>query len=186
MVVVISQITKTDRNLIGLIVASIIITSFAWIGDIASWIYLGNGFLLDFILLVIAILLTLGTIFLIRHRQNKPITSTQSVKKKEITSTIKSEKKVKSRTSKQTNFTCSSCGELFPVNETHCSSCGSTKPVCIVCLSDLGIEQEVVKLNCCSEYSHKEHIINWLNVKGFCPKCEKEIEKNDWMSVALE
>ncbi len=77
MVVVISRINRTDRNLIGLIVASIIITSFVWIGDVASWAYLGNGFVNDFVLLIIAILLTLGTIFLIRFNQNKKVSSTR-------------------------------------------------------------------------------------------------------------
>ncbi|MGC9780637.1 MAG: hypothetical protein HZR80_15445 [Candidatus Heimdallarchaeota archaeon] len=119
--VAISRINRTDRNLIGLIVASIIITSFVWIGDVASWAYLGNGFVIDFVLLIIAILLTLGTIFLIRFNHDRKVSSARSTETQKKHPAIESEKKSKVRSHKKATLSCSSCGELFPVNETHCS-----------------------------------------------------------------
>ena len=66
----IPEIERTDKGLIALVIFSIVLTSFAWIGDIASWIYIGNGFQIDIILLVVAIALTIWTI-LIRNRVKK-------------------------------------------------------------------------------------------------------------------
>ena len=64
------------------------------------------------------------------------------------------------------------------LSDENCSSCGSSKPVCVVCLSELKENDTIVKLICCSSYAHKEHFDNWVSVKGICPKCHKEIQDN--------
>ena len=175
-VISIPEIDKTDKGLIILVIFGIVFTSFAWIGDIASWIYIGNGFTIDIILLVVAIILTIGTVF-IRSKAKKGKASAISEQEELIEpfDKIEGDEEIK-LTDKM--FTCVNCGANITLSDENCSSCGSSKPVCVVCLSELKENDTIVKLTCCSSYAHKEHIDNWVLVKGICPKCHKEIQDN--------
>ncbi|MBK5112401.1 MAG: hypothetical protein KGD59_06775 [Candidatus Heimdallarchaeota archaeon] len=170
----IPEIDKTDKGLIILVIFGIVFTSFAWVGDIASWIYLGNGFTIDVILLVVAIILTIGTVF-IRSKVKKGKSSAIS-EEEELIEQLDEIKEDEEITLTDKIFTCSSCGVNMSLSDESCPSCESPKPVCIVCLSDLKEKDTIVKLTCCSSYAHKEHIDNWVSVKGHCPKCHKEIQ----------
>jgi uncharacterized membrane protein len=171
-VISIPEIDKTDKGLIILVIFGIVFTSFAWIGDIASWIYIGNGFTIDIILLFVAIALTIGTVF-IRSKVKKEKIS--SVLEEESSEQIAESKIDEEITETDRIFSCSSCGAIMTLSDENCPSCGSSKPVCVVCLSELNENDTIVKLTCCSSYAHKDHIDNWVLVKGHCPKCLKEI-----------
>ncbi|MBN1329518.1 MAG: hypothetical protein JXA54_08605 [Candidatus Heimdallarchaeota archaeon] len=163
---------KLDRTAIFLITISIIFTSLVWIGDIISWSWLGNGFLIDIILFIIAILLTILTVYLTqklkRNKQDLDILfENETIKSDEI----------------ETIFTCFNCGEILLDKEGLCPVCGSPKPVCAVCFSELTNKDEVVKLPCCSLYAHKLHILNYLEIKGQCPKCQQILFKEDLETV---
>ena len=95
---------------------------------------------------------------------------------KELQELEESEAKMVAETESDKIFSCSNCGALMTFSDKNCPSCGSAKPVCVVCLSDLNENDVIVKLTCCSSYAHKEHIDNWVSVKGHCPKCHKEIQ----------
>lgn len=172
----IPEIDKTDKGLIILVIFGIIFTSFAWIGDIASWIYIGNGFTIDIILLFVAIALTIGTVF-IRGKVKKG-KSTAVSEEEELIEQLDDTKEDEEITLTDKIFTCSNCGTNISLSEENCPSCGSSKPVCVVCLSELNENDTIVKLTCCSSYAHKNHIDNWVSVKGHCPKCLKEILDN--------
>jgi len=168
----IQSIDKQDRTAIILITISIIFTSLVWIGDIISWSWVGNGFLIDIILLIVAIMLTIITFYLSQKlRKNKLIIDTNI----DVDLPNKKEKK--------TVFSCFNCGEILPDKEGLCPSCGSPKPVCAVCFSELTKKDDVVKLPCCSLYAHKLHILNYLEIKGLCPKCQQELSKEDLETV---
>lgn len=175
----IPKIDKTDNVLLVLVIVGVVFTSLAWIGDIASWIYIGNGFTIDVILLVVAILLTLFTVFM-RSKMKKDEKPTEEINEelKELQELEEAEAKMIEDTESDKIFYCSNCGALMTFSDDNCPSCGSAKPVCVVCLSDLKNDNVIVKLTCCSSYAHKEHIDNWVSVKGHCPKCQKEILNN--------
>ena len=168
----IPEIDKTDKGLIILVIFGIVFTSFAWIGDIASWFYIGNGFTIDIILLFVAIALTIGTVFIrSKVKKEKP----PSLPEEESIEQIDETKVDEEITDTDRIFSCSSCGAIMTLSDENCPSCGSSKPVCVVCLSELNEDDIIVKLTCCSSYAHKDHIDNWVSVKGHCPKCLKEI-----------
>jgi hypothetical protein len=178
-VIYISNLKKSDKVLFAVVIVSIIITSLVWIGDLASWIYIGNGFTIDVILLVVALAFTGFTIFM-RNKMKKSDEPTEEIDQdlKYLQDLEEAEVKMTEETELDKILSCSSCGSLITIQEENCPSCGSAKPVCIVCLSDLKGEEEIVKLSCCSSYAHKEHIDNWVSIKGHCPKCHREIQAN--------
>ena len=175
-VICIPKIDTADKGLIILVIVGIIFTSFAWIGDIASWIIIGNGFLIDGILLVVAIVLTIGTVF-IRSKLKKGKSVAVS-EEDELVEELDETKEDEEITLTDKLFTCNNCGANMTLLDVNCPSCGSSKPVCVVCLSELNKDDTIVKLTCCSSYAHKDHIDNWVSVKGHCPKCLKEILDN--------
>ena len=89
----------------------------------------------------------------------------------------KSDKLVKK--SGATFFTCTVCGEVIKSKESKCSACDSPKPLCAVCQAPLEIDDLIVRLPCCQSYAHKEHIDNWISMKGHCPNCLQKIEEKD-------
>jgi hypothetical protein len=185
-VIDIPKINKSDKALLTVVIIGIVFSSLAWIGDLASWLYIGNGFTLDAILFVIALAFTFFTFFM-ANKMKKGEEPTEEIDEdlKELQDIEEAEAKMTEETEFDKILSCSSCGASLTISEENCSSCGSAKPVCVVCLSDLKADDEIVRLTCCSSYAHSEHIDNWISVKGHCPKCHKEIQDNDQNIVYL-
>jgi hypothetical protein len=177
-VISIPVIDRMDKALLIIVILGVVFTSLAWIGDIASWIYLGNGFIIDVILLVVAIFFTVITVFFRSKMKKKEPTEDIGEEIKELEEFGGAEAKIAVDAEFDKFFSCSSCGASMTFSDENCPSCGSAKPVCVVCLSELKGDEVIVKLTCCSSYAHKEHIDNWVSVKGYCPKCHKEILDN--------
>lgn len=146
-----------------------------WIGDIASWIYVGNGFTIDLILLAFA--LTITGVFVWFIVDMKKQSENEKIKDK-MQKSIKNNK-----TKNGVLFTCNSCGEIIDLENPNCHSCGSKKPSCMICLSDLKKTEEVIKTPCCQLYAHKEHIRNWLEINAICPNCKQELKIEELMPV---
>ncbi len=176
--IIIPKFDRSDKGLFVFVIISIAITSLAWIGDIASFIHVGNGFIIDGILLVIAISSTIITVYYTRRIRKKEPVEEIDEDLKELQELEEAEAKMVEETEYDKILSCTSCGALMTIVEENCPSCGSAKPVCIVCLSNLEGKDEIVKLTCCSSYAHKEHIENWISVKGYCPKCNKPIQED--------
>lgn len=156
--------------MISFLIIGIILSSLAWAGDIFSWAWIGNGFIIDIIVAIVAIFLTIGTIYLYYKYQER---------KKETTTHIEPD------STEKTIFTCFNCGEVMSNTDDLCPSCGSPKPVCSVCFSPLEKNEGIVKLSCCSAYAHEEHIINFIEIKGHCPKCQQEISRENLIKISL-
>jgi len=185
-------------------IVGFILVSITWLGDLASWFYIGNGFTIDFIFLIFAIIITgifSWFIFSIKRKSDKedfphPIIelANQEAKFEEeldeelILTNEPVFKNKKSNISWRNSIplTCNSCGELISSKIQKCSSCNSKIPVCVICLSALNIGDEIVKTSCCQQYAHKEHIINWLNIKNTYPNCKLELNKEDLILVHFE
>ncbi|MFW9924094.1 MAG: RING finger domain-containing protein [Candidatus Thorarchaeota archaeon] len=198
---------KKDLSLVILLIVGITFTALAWVGDIISWSWIGNGFILDVILLVICIILTIGLVTFYRNYKKRK--SYPSLSQEQISSLTDEEIKTKladdsldstsielikaefnKRKIKSKKFpigsiaiTCPSCGFTLKFEEDKCSSCGSALPACVVCLSDFNITDEIVKTPCCQQYAHRDHILNWINVNGLCPSCKIELNKDELIKV---
>lgn len=72
---------------------------------------------------------------------------------------------------------CYQCGNVFEANEETCDQCGAHRPTCKVCLLDLKPSEKnvVVKTPCCETYSHKKHLITWLEQNSKCPNCKIDL-----------
>ncbi len=49
---------------------------------------------------------------------------------------------------------------------------------CAICKLPITKYQDYLKLPCCKALAHKEHILEWLKIKGTCPHCKTRIKWN--------
>lgn len=185
------------------LVVGSIFTSLIWIGDIVSWIIIGNGFTLDVILLIVAIGLTVLMVTYSKKNKNTS-NSFENFANAELDFKLKDksldnrtrvqiENEIDSRRRKKANrslrkenaafFTCSTCGEVLKSKAKSCSSCDSQRSLCAICQSALSPDDTIVRTPCCQSYAHKEHIVNWISAKGYCPNCLQKIRENDLVSI---
>ena len=196
---------KQDMGLLSLIIICSILTSLAWVGDIVSWAIIGNGFTLDILLFFVAVGLTIAVVVLSRKRRESEnqlhkLTDNELRSKLENKSLDKETKKLveaelEERRRKNaetlvsreeaTFFTCSVCGEVIKSKDSHCSACNSPKSLCAVCQAPLSPDDTIVRTPCCQSYAHKEHILNWISMKGFCPNCMQKITEVDLISIVF-
>jgi len=56
---------------------------------------------------------------------------------------------------------------------------------CMVCALPIKDDQENEKVYCphCRNPAHKKHLIEWINLKGICPLCRKELSNSDILSI---
>ena len=182
----ISNEKTQDIGIAFAVIIAIIFTSLAWIGDIASWAILANGFIPDILILIVAIGSTIFTIYI--YRKNKADRETKLASEKTIDeeeSEIDPDVEFLTELKGKIVLTCTTCGEIIPSSNEVCSACGSQKPVCYICLSPLLANEDIVKVPCCQNYAHKEHIINWINVDGSCQKCKKKLKEKDLIPIYL-
>ncbi len=74
---------------------------------------------------------------------------------------------------------CSSCGRLITKNVRYCPFCGVKIPQCVVCCLPIMKGEEFVNCPHCGSFAHKNHLIEWVKVKGICPYCRKRLTKSD-------
>jgi hypothetical protein len=74
---------------------------------------------------------------------------------------------------------CPSCGEPYPSDTPFCPSCGTEREKCIVCLLPMAPGSEITKCPHCGGIAHKDHLLEWIKVKGFCPKCKNKLTEYD-------
>lgn len=70
---------------------------------------------------------------------------------------------------------CPSCGDPIEKFEQVCTVCGSARPVCVICYGSLFSSEPIVRLPCCLQYGHKEHLEEHLSNEGSCPVCQEQI-----------
>jgi hypothetical protein len=74
------------------------------------------------------------------------------------------------------NLICYECGDPFETGEDICTHCNAPRPTCIICLLDLKLSEKkiVVQTPCCNVYTHRDHMITWLEKDTKCPNCKKD------------
>lgn len=162
-----------------MLIFAIFFTTLVWIGDIISWAWIGNGFTIDIVLFIIAVVVTIGVIGLFKSQKQKREKMNSEHSSNKIPTIDINE------SPEMLPITCSSCGDAFQYRNEVCPSCGSEKPKCFVCLSDFSSQDDIIKTTCCQKYAHKEHVLNWLNIDGRCPNCKQEITKDDLIRVSF-
>ena len=58
-----------------------------------------------------------------------------------------------------------------------CLNCGKKAPYCEICKNIIVAGQKIVQVIDCGHIFHKEHIQEWIKVKGTCPVCKEKINE---------
>ncbi len=72
---------------------------------------------------------------------------------------------------------CPSCGKPLSKEGGFCPYCGSKLEKCTVCNLIIGKDDEITKCPYCSGIAHRDHILEYIKIKGECPRCGKELKK---------
>jgi hypothetical protein len=91
---------------------------------------------------------------------------------------------IRERISKRT-IRCFSCGEeRTNVNE-PCSNCEIDTVQCSVCKLPISFGSDYLECYHCQNVAHREHLLEWVKVKGTCPICQQKLTV-DKLAVAQE
>ncbi|WXG39522.1 MAG: DUF2341 domain-containing protein [Candidatus Freyarchaeum deiterrae] len=74
---------------------------------------------------------------------------------------------------------CMFCGTEIQGDEKYCPNCGGARLRCPVCQINIVSGDQLVKCPCCGALSHKDHLLEWIKIKGTCPSCEKKLSQLD-------
>jgi predicted RNA-binding Zn-ribbon protein involved in translation (DUF1610 family) len=72
---------------------------------------------------------------------------------------------------------CPACGKALHWELDSCPFCGSKLEKCIVCNLIIGENDEITKCPYCSGLAHRDHMLEYIKVKGQCPSCGKELKQ---------
>lgn len=72
---------------------------------------------------------------------------------------------------------CPGCGRALYREVTFCPFCGSKMEKCTVCKLIIEKDQEIVRCPYCNGLAHKDHILEYVKVKGRCPSCRNALRK---------
>ena len=74
--------------------------------------------------------------------------------------------------------------ERTNINEV-CPNCGIDTVLCSVCKLPISFGSEHLECYHCQNVAHKEHLLEWVKVKGTCPVCQQKLVA-DKLAVAEE
>lgn len=80
---------------------------------------------------------------------------------------------------------CFSCGEARTNINEVCPNCGIDTVLCSVCKLPISFGSEPLECYHCQHVAHKEHLLEWVKVKGTCPICQKKLVA-DKLAIAEE
>ncbi|MCE7748957.1 MAG: hypothetical protein GPJ51_11205 [Candidatus Heimdallarchaeota archaeon] len=58
-----------------------------------------------------------------------------------------------------------------------CLNCGKKAPYCEICKNIIVAGEKIVQVEACNHVFHKNHIQEWIKVKGTCPICKEQINE---------
>nr|MDO8082982.1 hypothetical protein [Candidatus Freyarchaeota archaeon] len=74
---------------------------------------------------------------------------------------------------------CPGCSGTLNWNMNFCPFCGLKLVKCIVCNHIIDKDQEIAICSHCAGSAHRDHLLEYLKVKGRCPSCGKELKKDE-------
>jgi len=74
---------------------------------------------------------------------------------------------------------CFSCGTDKAFGEDICPNCGVENVQCSVCKLPISFGVETAECPHCENIAHREHLLEWIKVKGSCPVCQRHLKAAD-------
>lgn len=74
---------------------------------------------------------------------------------------------------------CLFCGSEISGDAKHCPNCGGVRLKCPVCQMDIVSGEQYTKCPYCGALSHRDHLLEWIKVKGYCPNCRQRLKEED-------
>ncbi len=74
---------------------------------------------------------------------------------------------------------CVFCGGIFPEELDICPECGEERVRCSVCQLNIVFGDDVVRCPHCGVLSHRDHLLEWIKIRGFCPNCRERLIESD-------
>ena len=78
---------------------------------------------------------------------------------------------------------CYSCGKEKTDAKAACENCGIEAVVCSVCKLPISYGSETLQCHQCENIAHKEHLLEWIKVKGSCPVCQTSLKTGDFVTT---
>ena len=75
---------------------------------------------------------------------------------------------------------CFSCGAIMKSNQEKCPNCEIEPVVCSVCKLPISFGSSTLQCPHCENIAHKEHLLEWIKVKGSCPICQSKLQTKDF------
>lgn len=83
------------------------------------------------------------------------------------------------RQARPSRFRCFKCGEYITGGEAVCPKCKAKQQRCMVCKQFIGQEELYNSCPHCKQLAHRNHLLEWLKVKGTCPYCKRNLQPSD-------
>ncbi|MGQ9723555.1 MAG: hypothetical protein ACUVXA_19820 [Candidatus Jordarchaeum sp.] len=74
---------------------------------------------------------------------------------------------------------CMFCGGNFPEGGDICPERGEERVRCSVCQLKIVFDDDVIRCLHCGVLSHRDHLLEWIKIRGFCPNCRERLIEND-------
>ncbi len=74
---------------------------------------------------------------------------------------------------------CFSCGTEKAFGEDICPNCGVETVQCSVCKLPISFGVGTAECPHCENIAHREHLLEWIKVKGSCPVCQRHLKAAD-------
>jgi hypothetical protein len=72
---------------------------------------------------------------------------------------------------------CTSCEHPLVTDEHYCPYCGVKIPQCIICFLPIIKGEKYVNCPHCGSFAHRDHLIEWIKIKGSCPYCKERLSE---------
>ncbi|WXG41987.1 MAG: zinc-ribbon domain-containing protein [Candidatus Freyarchaeum deiterrae] len=82
-------------------------------------------------------------------------------------------------TIKDKNPYCVYCGTQIHEGDRFCRVCGNVIMYCTLCKRYLFSWENVLECPNCGATCHRDHLLEWIKVKGCCPNCEKRLNQSE-------
>ncbi|MBS7249269.1 MAG: zinc ribbon domain-containing protein [Candidatus Freyarchaeota archaeon] len=135
------------------------------------------------IVIVIILNLLIGLIFLVialsnqKKMEREIRTAVESARTQILISAPKKPVKIPVVEEEKT-MDCPGCGETLPKDANFCPHCGFQLEKCMVCNLPLGGDK-IIRCPYCSGLAHRDHLLEYIKVKGKCPICGKKLKKDE-------
>lgn len=75
---------------------------------------------------------------------------------------------------------CVYCGLEVPENANYCPRCHGIIANCSVCSQNIASGDRFLECPHCGTLSHRDHLLEWIKVKGYCPSCKNKLRESDF------